>query len=193
MASELPIISFPSAEAFAEWLAGHHDSEPGIWMKIAKPSADIPTVGYRQALDVALCYGWIDGQKRGLDEGHWLQRFTPRTARSKWSRNNRERAETLIADGRMLPAGLREVERARADGRWESAYDGQRTAVVPEDLADALDANPVAREFFATLDSRNRYAILYRVQDAKRPQTRASRIAGFVEMLADGRRIYPRD
>jgi uncharacterized protein YdeI (YjbR/CyaY-like superfamily) len=147
-------------------------------------------VSYPEALDVALCHGWIDGQKRPLDERFWLQRFTPRKARSRWSKRNRARAEQLIASGEMAPAGLREVERARADGRWEAAYDSHATATVPPDLQAALDEHPAASEFFAGLDSANRYAILYRIQEARRPETRARRIATFVAMLAEGRRIH---
>lgn len=189
--AELPVLGFPSAEAFAAWLAKEHGSSAGVWLKIAKPAADEPSVTYDEALDVALCFGWIDGQKRGLDEAYWLQRFTPRRGRSRWSRRNREKAEALISAGRMQRAGLQEVEVAKADGRWEAAYAGSRTAEVPDDLQQALDAVPAAAEFFAALDRQNRYAVLYRVQDAKRAETRARRIATFVEMLAEGRTIYP--
>ena len=140
---------------------------------------------------VALCHGWIDGQKGRLDDGHWLQRFTPRRAASKWSRINAEQASALIEAGRMRPAGLREVERARADGRWAAAYEPQSTAAVPEDLARALDGNAAARTFFEGLDRANRYAILYRVAEAKRPETRARRIATFVTMLSEGKKIHP--
>lgn len=188
---DLPVLAFPSQQAWEHWLAGHHETSPGLWLKIAKKGAATPTVSYAEAIDGALCFGWIDGQKGSLDDTFWLQRFTPRTRRSKWSRNNRERAERLIGTGRMRPGGLREVEAARADGRWEAAYEGQATATVPPDLARALDRNPAAREFFATLSGVNRYAILYRIQDAKRPQTRARRIEKYVAMLSEHQTIHP--
>jgi uncharacterized protein YdeI (YjbR/CyaY-like superfamily) len=186
----LTVLELADRDAWAAWLAAEHDSAPGVWLKIAKAGGGAETVSYPEALDVALCHGWIDGQKRPLDERFWLQRFTPRKARSRWSKRNRARAEQLIASGEMAPAGLREVERARADGRWEAAYDSHATATVPPDLQAALDEHPAASEFFAGLDSANRYAILYRIQEARRPETRARRIATFVAMLAEGRRIH---
>jgi uncharacterized protein YdeI (YjbR/CyaY-like superfamily) len=185
------IVEFESAVGFERWLGEHHDSSPGVWLKLRKKERGVVALDYAQALDVALCHGWIDGQKRGLDDVCWLQRFTPRTARSKWSKINRDKAAALIEQGRMRPAGVAEVERAKADGRWEAAYDGAKAATVPDDLALALAANPAAEEFFSTLDGQNRYAILYRVQDAKRPETRARRIEKFVAMLADGQKIHP--
>jgi uncharacterized protein YdeI (YjbR/CyaY-like superfamily) len=188
---ESPVIPFASQEAWAAWLAENYTSEPGLWIKFAKKGRGIPTVTYDEALDVALCYGWIDGQRKPFDEDYFLQRFTPRRARSRWSQVNREKALRLIEQGAMQPAGMREVERAQADGRWDAAYERQSVAQVPEDLQRALDANPAARDFFATLKGQNRYAILYRVQDAKRPETRARRIAQFVAMLAEGKTIYP--
>ncbi|WP_433248035.1 YdeI/OmpD-associated family protein [Streptosporangium sp. CA-135522] len=191
MSSDVETLSFPSAVAFEEWLAVHHDSSPGIWLKIGKKGAGVESPDYAQALDVALCHGWIDGQKRAFDDQHWLQRFTPRRPRSKWSKINRDKVAALVEQGRMRPAGLLEVERAKEDGRWDAAYDGSRTAAVPEDLAHALAGNPAAQEFFATLDSRNRYAVLYRVQDAKKAETRARRIEQYVTMLAEHRKIYP--
>lgn len=191
MPVELPILSFPSAGAFADWLAGEHETAPGLWLRIAKKGAAATTVDYSQALDVALCHGWIDGQKKGDDDEYWLQRFTPRSARSRWSMINRDRATALIDAGAMRPAGLRQVELAKADGRWDAAYAGQRTATVPDDLAEALAANPAALAFFGTLDSANRYAVLYRVQDTAKPATRAARIARFVAMLAEGRKPHP--
>jgi uncharacterized protein YdeI (YjbR/CyaY-like superfamily) len=148
-------------------------------------------VTFAEAIDSALCYGWIDGQRNRFDEQWYLQRFTPRRARSTWSKINRDKVERLAAEGRMRPAGIREVERAKADGRWDAAYDGPSAATVPEDLQRALDANPAAAAFFATLNSRNRFAILYRVQEAKRPETRARRIETFVAMLAQGQTVYP--
>lgn len=185
------MVSFPSGEAFAAWLDAEHDRAAGIWLKIAKKDAGVPTVSYDEAVDVALCFGWIDGQKRGLDDQWWLQRFTPRKPRSKWSKINCARADRLIEAGQMRPGGLAEVEAARADGRWAAAYAGQRAATVPDDLQAALDADPVARDFFAAISSQNRYAIIYRVGDAKRPQTRAARIAKYVAMLHEHQTIYP--
>jgi uncharacterized protein YdeI (YjbR/CyaY-like superfamily) len=157
----------------------------GLWLKIAKKGSGIESVNYDQAVEVALCYGWIDGQVRKLNEDHYLQRFTPRRPRSKWSKINRKKAMELIERGEMRAAGLREVERAKADGRWDAAYDSPRTATVPEDLLKELEKNEQARKFFYELDSRNRYAILYQIQDAKRPETRARRIAKYVAMLAE--------
>jgi uncharacterized protein YdeI (YjbR/CyaY-like superfamily) len=191
MPSDLPTLSFATADGFADWLAHHHATEAELWLRIAKKSADTPTLDYAGALEIALCWGWIDGQKRALDDTHWLQRFTPRSPRSKWSRINREKAEALIASGQMQPAGLAQVEKARQDGRWDAAYEGQRSAKVPDDLAAALAKSPTAQAHFDSLDSRNRYSILYRIQDAKRAQTRAARIEKYVGMLARGERIYP--
>jgi uncharacterized protein YdeI (YjbR/CyaY-like superfamily) len=188
---DLPVIAFESQDAFEAWLAEHHATSKGLQLKIAKKGSVIPSVTYAEAVDVALCYGWIDSQKSALDADYFLQRFTPRSARGKWSRVNCDKAMALVEQGRMRPAGLHEIERARADGRWEAAYEPQSTAAVPDDLRRALDANPAARAFFATLDSRNRYAVLHRVHDAKRPETRARRIEKFVAMLAAGEKIYP--
>ncbi len=189
--ADAPVLPFPSAEAWTKWLEEHHGEPDGVWLKIAKKASGVDTVTHAEALDVAIAFGWIDGQRKALDETWFLQRFTPRRARSKWSKINRTKATELIERGEMRPSGLAEVERAKADGRWDAAYDSHRTATVPPDLQQALDANPKAREFFATLNSQNRYAILYRVGDAKRPETRARRIAQFVEMLADGKTLYP--
>jgi uncharacterized protein YdeI (YjbR/CyaY-like superfamily) len=188
---DLPVLPFPSSESWDEWLAEHHDSSDGLWVKIAKKASGIATVAYPAVLEVALSYGWIDGQRKAFDETWFLQKFTPRRARSRWSRINRDKAVELIESGRMKPAGLREVERAKADGRWEAAYDSQRKIEVPDDLRRELDADPAAREFFEGLDSQNRYAILYRLQDAKRPETRARRLTQFVEMLKEGRKLHP--
>ena len=175
--------------AFEAWLRKNHASSDGIWLLISKAGADKPSVTYAEAVEVAICYGWIDGQKKAWDAHHWLHRFTPRRPRSIWSKTNRAKAEALIASGRMQPSGLAEVERARADGRWEAAYDGSRTAVVPADLEAAFVHEPEARNFFAQLDRANRYAVLRRVQTAKTPQTRAKRIATLVAMLARGEKI----
>jgi uncharacterized protein YdeI (YjbR/CyaY-like superfamily) len=162
-----------------------------LWLKIAKKGSGIETVTFPEALDVALCYGWIDGQRARFDERFFLQRFTPRKPRSKWSRVNREKVTKLIETGEMKPSGLREVDRAKADGRWAAAYEPQSTATVPDDLLRELEKNDAARKFFSTLDSRNRYAILYQIQDAKRPETRARRIAKYVAMLAERKKLYP--
>lgn len=191
MPDELPTIAFASAAAWEEWLARAHAAAPGVWLKLAKRDSGIASVTYAEALDVALAYGWIDGQRGRFDDRWYVQRFTPRTARSRWSRINRDKALALIDAGRMRPAGLREVERAQADGRWDAAYAGARTMTVPDDLQAALDADAAAGAFFATLDSANRYAVLYRVQDAKRPETRARRIAKYVAMLAAGEKLHP--
>ncbi|WP_198653092.1 YdeI/OmpD-associated family protein [Actinocorallia populi] len=189
--SDLPILPFASLAAFEEWLEAEHAVSPGLWLKFAKKGSGVASITYPEARDAALCFGWIDGQKASLDETYWLLRFTPRTPRSKWSQINRERVAELTAEGRMRPAGLAEVERAKADGRWERAYASPSNATIPEDLQDALDAAPAAAEAFAGLDGRNRYAILYRIQDAKRPQTRAARIEKFVEMLRKGEKPHP--
>ncbi len=187
----LPVMTFESTDAWDAWLAAHHADSPGLWLKIAKKGAAGKTVSYSDALDVALCHGWIDGQKGRHDDEYWLQRFTPRKPGSNWSKINTERAAALTASGRMRPAGLREVERAQADGRWEQAYESQSRVSVPEDLARALAANERARAFFATLDSANRYAILYRIGTAKKPETRAKRIDTFVTMLSEHKKIHP--
>jgi uncharacterized protein YdeI (YjbR/CyaY-like superfamily) len=184
-------MSFASPAEWEAWLDGQHAASDGLWLKIAKKDHDVPTVSYPEALEVALCFGWIDGQKRGLDHTHWLQRFTPRRPRSKWSRINTDKAQALIDAGRMRPAGLREVELAKTDGRWDAAYAGQRTIAVPPDLAEALAGNDAAQAFFATLSGANRYAFLYRINDAKRPETRARRITTYVAMLADGKTFHP--
>lgn len=188
---DLPILTFSSQATWELWLEQHHASSPGLWVKLAKKGLDIASLTYKEALDAALCYGWIDGQKASFDEQFWLQRFTPRRAGSKWSQINRGKAEELIRQGRMKSAGRREIELARADGRWEAAYAGQREITIPDDLRLALEKNPPASEFFNTLNSQNRYAILYRIQDAKKPETRAKRIEKFVLMLSEHRKIYP--
>ncbi len=188
--ADAPTLAFASRQAWETWLAKNHAKSDGIWLKMAKKASGIPTVDYPQALEVALCYGWIDGTKRAFDSEYFLQKFTPRRSRSRWSKINCDAAERLIASGAMKPAGLSEVERAKADGRWDAAYASPRAAAVPPDLERALAKNAKARRFFETLDSRNRYAILYRIAAAKRPATRARRIAQFVAMLAAGQKIY---
>jgi uncharacterized protein YdeI (YjbR/CyaY-like superfamily) len=187
----LPIVTFPSREAWAAWLDEHHTDSVGVWLAVPKKGAGEVGVSYAEALEVALCYGWIDGQKGKLDERFWLQRFAPRRPRSIWSRVNRDKALALIARSEMQPAGLREVERAQADGRWQAAYEPPSTMTVPDDLQAALARNPAAADFFAALDRTNRYAILHRIQTAKKPETRSRRIETFVTMLADGKKLHP--
>ncbi len=190
-ADPLETREFGTVAQWEQWLTERHADSPGLWLKLRKKEPGADWLDYQQALEIALCFGWIDGQKAAFDDRYWLQRFTPRRARSKWSKINRDKATALIEQGRMRPAGLAEVELARADGRWDAAYASSSTAEVPEDLAAALAANPAAAAFFATLDRANRYAILYRVQEPKRPQTRAKRIETFVAMLAAGEKLHP--
>ena len=190
MADDLPIVLFAGPAELEAWLEDNHAASQGLWLKIAKKGAPEPSVTYAEALELALCFGWIDSQKRGLDQTHFLQRFTPRRPRGRWSKINREKAEALTAAGRMRPAGLAEVEAAQEDGRWDAAYEGQRTATVPDDLRRELDASPAAAEFFAGLDSANRYAIVYRLNDAKKPETRERRLRKFVAMLERGEKIH---
>jgi uncharacterized protein YdeI (YjbR/CyaY-like superfamily) len=181
---------FKSARAFETWLKRHHATSPGLWLKIAKRGAVGASVTYLEAVDIALCWGWIDSQKKGLDEQYFLQRFSPRRARSVWSKVNVEKVEALIKAGRMQAPGLAQAEAAKADGRWAQAYDGARTSVVPDDLMAALDAAPKAKAFFSTINAANRYAILWRIQTAVKAETRAKRIAQLVEMLARGETIH---
>jgi uncharacterized protein YdeI (YjbR/CyaY-like superfamily) len=188
---DLPKLPFASAAEWEQWLEANHAESDGVWIKMAKKAAGIESVHYPEVLDSALCFGWIDGRREALDGQYFLQRFTPRRARSRWSRINRDKAERLIADGRMRPAGLAEVQRAQADGRWDAAYDGQKSITIPEDLQRELDARPDAKAFFAELSGQNRYAILYRLHDAKRPETRARRLAQFLAMLEAGETIHP--
>jgi uncharacterized protein YdeI (YjbR/CyaY-like superfamily) len=189
MPDELPTVLFATPAKLEAWLEEHGDSA-GLWLKIAKKGSGVRSVSYAEALESALCFGWIDSQKRGIDEKHFLQRFTPRRPRGRWSRINRAKAEELIAAGRMRPAGLAEVDAAKADGRWEAAYEGQRSAEVPADLRHELDSRPAAREFFENLDSANRYAIVYRLDEAKRQETRERRLKKFVGMLERGEKIH---
>lgn len=188
---DLPTLQFADCHAWEEWLEANHDSSKGVWLKIAKRGAARPTVSHADALDVALCYGWIDGQRDAHDGSFFLQRFTRRRSRSKWSQINRDKAKELIAAGRMKPAGLAEVQRAQQDGRWDAAYEPQSRATVPDDFQRELDRNPEAKAFFETLKGQNRYAFLFRIRDAKRPETRAKRIATFVAMLNERRTFYP--
>ena len=186
-----PILTFATQSEWETWLEGHGSTSSGVWLRVAKKSAEQPTATYAQALWSALCHGWIDGQKQSEDQHHWLQRFTPRTAKSLWSKINREKAEALISAHKMRPAGLAAIERARQDGRWDAAYASARTSTVPDDLQQAMDANPQAQAFFATLNSHNRFAILFRIQNAKKAETRARKIAQFVHMLSVGEKLHP--
>jgi uncharacterized protein YdeI (YjbR/CyaY-like superfamily) len=190
-ASDYPIVLFADRNAFRAWLSAHHASQPGLWLRIAKAASPLQSVTYAEALDVALCFGWIDGQKRSHDAESFLQKFTPRQKRSPWSKRNREHVERLIATGEMHPAGLAAVAAAKADGRWNRAYDSPGTASVPDDFQAALDKHPAAKAFFQTLTSANRYAILYRIQTAVKPETRARRIAEFIAMLQRREVVHP--
>lgn len=187
---ELPIQSFASKKKWADWLAKQHVKSTGLWLKLAKKGSGIPSVTYEEALDVALCYGWIDGQKRSFDDQYWLQKFTPRGPKSIWSKINTEKVERLIASGEMQPAGLQAVEAAKQDGRWEAAYPSQKNITIPDDFQSALDRNPKAAAFFATLRSAERYPFLLRIQTAKKAETREKRIRQFVEMLMRGEKIH---
>jgi uncharacterized protein YdeI (YjbR/CyaY-like superfamily) len=184
-------LSFASAAHWREWLEQHHDTPAGVRLKIAKKGTGVETVAYPEVLDVALCFGWIDGVRHKHDDTYFVQTFMPRRARSKWSQINREKVERLTAAGEMHPAGLAEVQRAKADGRWDAAYEPQSRATVPDDLQAALDASPAAAEAFAGLTSQNRYSILFRLRDAKKPETRARRLRQFVEMLERGETVHP--
>jgi uncharacterized protein YdeI (YjbR/CyaY-like superfamily) len=187
---ELPILVIPDRAAWDEWLAGNHDSSAGVWLKLAKKGAPTSTVTYAEALEEAIRYGWIDGQKRAHDEHFFLQRFTPRGRRSKWSQINRQKATDLIEQGRMHPAGLAQVQAAQRDGRWDSAYEPQSAATVPADLQEALDRNPAARAFFDTLTGVRRYAFLYRLHHVTKPDARAKRIAGYIVLLCEGKTLH---
>ena len=188
--TEADVRRFASQADFEAWLEDQHARSDGVWLQIAKKGSPHATVTYEEAIEAALRFGWIDGQKRRGDDEHWLQRFTPRSSRSRWSQINRDKAEQLIAAGRMRPAGLTEVDRARTDGRWAAAYEGQRGAAIPDDLAHELDRDPKAAAAFAELDAQNRYSIVWRINDAKRPETRARRVAKYLDMLRRGERIH---
>ncbi|MEO7912953.1 MAG: YdeI/OmpD-associated family protein [Roseiflexaceae bacterium] len=189
--AELPIELFDDQAAWAAWLELHHADAPGIWLRHAKKASSLASVSYAEALDAALCYGWIDGQKKSYDQSSWIQKWTPRGAKSIWSKINREHVLRLIESGQMQPAGLAKIEHAKQDGRWDAAYDSHRTATVPDDLQAALDNNAEAGAFFATLNSTNRYAILFRIQTAKKPETRARRIQEFIGMLERHEKMHP--
>lgn len=189
--NDLPILLFETEEAWAAWLEDNRAKQPGIWVRLAKKASGRVSIDYDQALRPAICFGWIDSLKKSYDNWSWLQKFTPRRPRSNWSKRNRRIAEGLIEAGRMQEEGLREVEAAKADGRWQAAYDSPATAVVPADFQAELDKRPAAATFFATLNSRNRYAILYRIQSVKRPETRAKHIANFITMLENEEKPLP--
>jgi uncharacterized protein YdeI (YjbR/CyaY-like superfamily) len=186
---ELPIVEVADQEGWRQWLEANHADGRGVWLKFAKKGSPTPTVTYGEAIEEALCYGWIDGQVRAHDSHFYLQRFTPRRARSKWSQINREKATRLIAGGRMMPAGVAQVEAAQANGRWEAAYPAQSKATVPNDFQSELDRNPQAGPFFATLKGQARYAFLYRLHDVTKPEARAKRIANYIELLRSGRTL----
>lgn len=185
------VLEFANRKAWVIWLDKNHSKSPGIWMRLAKKASGSQSVSYSEALEVALCYGWIDGQKKSDGEAAWLQKFIPRAKKSGWSKVNRKKALALIEAGGMKPAGLQAIERAKADGSWDAAYDSPSTATVPNDLQAALDKNPRAKTFFATLDSQNRYAVLYRIQTVKKAETRSRKIQQFVEMLARSEKLHP--
>ena len=186
-----PVVPFAEAAEFEAWLAKNFaDCEKGIWIKFAKKGSGIPSVTYAEALDAALCYGWIDAHVRPWDDSYWVHKFIPRRVRSKWSQKNREHVARLIKSKRMKPAGLKEVKAAKADGRWEEAYASASKITVPDDLQAELDRHPDAKAFFETLKGANRYAILYRLHDAKRPETRAKRLAKYIEMLKAGETLH---
>ncbi len=188
---DLETIAFASPAAFEKWLAKNHEKSPGIWLKIAKKISGVASVTYAEALDVALMFGWIDGQKNSFDASYFLQRFTPRRSKSKWSKINCAKAAALIASKKMQPAGLREVEAAKKDGRWDAAYAGQKSSTVPDDFKRALAKNKKAAAFFETISSANRYAIIYRLHHTKKPELRAAKIEKFITMLAAGETIHP--
>jgi uncharacterized protein YdeI (YjbR/CyaY-like superfamily) len=188
---DLPVVAFKSQQMWDTWLASQPAASKGLWLKLAKKSSGIASVSRTEAIDTALCHGWIDGQLDSFDDDFWLIRFTPRQSTSKWSEKNRARALQLVELKRMRPAGLNEIERAKKDGRWDAAYAPASTAKVPDDLRAALAKNKQAKGFFETLDRTNRYAILYRIHDAKKPETRTARIEKYVAMLTEGKTIYP--
>lgn len=186
-----PIVLFAKPKDWEKWLSKNHSKSPGLWLRLAKKGSAIPSVTYAEALEAALCYGWIDAQKRPESDAAWLQKFMPRKPKSIWSKLNCQKAQALIDAGRMQPAGLAEIERARQDGRWDGAYDSPRGATVPDDFAAALSASARAKAFFDTLDRANRYAVLFRIQTAKKPETRARRIQQFVDMLDRHEKLHP--
>ena len=187
---EQPIIAFVTAAEFRQWLAGHHADHPGIWLKLAKKASGLPSVTYAEALDEALCFGWIDGQKKTFDETAFLQKFTRRGRRSVWSKINAGHVARLEKEGRMMPAGRAAVTAAQADGRWDAAYHGSRTAAMPEDFLTALEREPAAKEYFLTLNKTQRYGFFFRITTAKKPETRRQRIADLVARLKRGEKLH---
>ena len=189
--TELPIHHFERQQDWSTWLNENHATSPGVWLQLAKKGADTPSVSYEEAIEIALCFGWIDGQKQTHSEQFWLQKFTRRSGKSVWSKINKDKALALVKAGSMKPAGLKEIERAKIDGRWDAAYDSASKATVPSDFQSALDSNARAKDFFGTLDSRNRYAVLFRIQTAKKAETRAKKISQFVLMLERHEKVHP--
>jgi len=189
--ANLPLLLFASPQEWEGWLDAHHDQPQGVWLKIAKKDARTPSVSYADALDAALCYGWIDGQKKPYDSAFWLQKFTPRRPKSVWSKINTDKAARLIEAGTMKPAGQREVDAAKQDGRWDAAYESQSNLTIPDDFQVELDQHPQPKAFFDTLNKVNRYAMCYRIATAKKAETRQARIDKFIVMLAQGEKIYP--
>lgn len=187
--ADVPILTFADAQAWNTWLGKNHTDQTGVWIKIAKKASGIPSVTYVEAVDEALCYGWIDGLKRSYDENYFLQKFTPRRKRSVWSKVNIGKVEALIAAGRMQVQGLAEIELAKADGRWDAAYESQANATVPDDLVAALDQNPSAKEFFESLTKAEKYSVLWRLMTSRTPETRSKRLASMIDSLAAGKKI----
>lgn len=185
--SELSVVPFANQKKWTDWLAKQHDKSAGVWLKLAKKDSGIPSITYEEALDVALCYGWIDGQKKGFDNKYWLQKFTPRGAKSIWSKINTEKAERLIASGEMKPAGLKVIEAAKADGRWDAAYESQKNISIPEEFQAALDTHKKAKEAFLSLKSAERYSFLFRLHHVKKAETRSKKIQEYIAMLERGK------
>ena len=187
--TDYPIVPFESKKKWSDWLAKQHNKSSGLWLKLAKKDSGISSITYEEALEIALCYGWIDGQKKGFDDKYWLQKFTPRGRKSIWSKINTEKAERLITSGEMKPAGLKAIEAAKLDGRWDAAYASQKNITIPVDFQAALDENQPAKAFYETLKNSERYPFLFRIHQAKRPETRARRIQQYVEMLEKQHKI----
>lgn len=185
------MLHFDHQAQWAQWLATHHADSDGVWLRHAKKGAPQGSVSHTEALEVALCFGWIDGQRKSLDEHYWLQRWVARGAKSIWSKINRDNALRYIGEGKMQPSGMEEIERARADGRWDAAYDPASKSAIPVDLQAAFEAHPGAAEFFAEVSAQNRYAVLFRIQTAKKPETRAKKIEQYAQMLARGETLHP--
>lgn len=188
---DLPLLDLPDMAAWEAWLEENSETAAGVWLRLARKNSGLQTVSYPDAVEVALCFGWIDGQKKSFDDRSSIQRFTPRRARSLWSKINVAKATALLESGRMRPGGIRVIEAAKADGRWDAAYDGSASATVPDELARALDARPAAKAFFESLNSANRFAIIFRIQTARKPETRAKWVKRLVEMLERGEKILP--